>query len=79
MVILLVQETLLRAVRNFLKQHNIDPGEFDSQFATIMSSTYKNYNAGNVSGTGTVIDERSAATDSGNVDVPRESEPEAKE
>lgn len=79
MIIMLAQETLLRAVRNFLKQHNIDLGEFDSWLAIIRNSTHENLKPSNFSSPGTVVDERSATTDSGNVNVSSESTFKVKE
>jgi hypothetical protein len=83
MAIWLAQETLLQAVASFLVEHHIDIGEFEGQVQVINYSTQKSFNlqsfnVGNVSGTGIVIGNKSAATNTGNEQAPPSPEAEAK-
>jgi len=53
MYVLLLQKSLIREIGNFLREHNIDQGEFDKQAQIIIDASYKNYSfhvGGNVSG-----------------------------
>ena len=70
MAIMLAQGTLLQAIENFLGEHHIDAGEFEGQVQVITYSTQKSFNlesfnVGNVSGTGIVIGNKSAVTNTG--------------
>lgn len=65
MYILLAQQTLIQAIRNFLSQHGIDLDQFDAQIKVIFDQSI-NYNIGDIKGsTGVVIGDNSSATVSG--------------
>ncbi len=70
MAIMLAQEMLLQAVGIFLAEHHVDVSEFEGQVQVITYSTQKNFNVGNVSGTGIVIGDKSAVTNTGNRQAP---------
>ena len=64
MAVMVTQETLLQAVRNFLMQHDVDRTEFEGEVQVVTYSTEKKYNARSVA-TGIVVGEISAMTDAG--------------
>jgi hypothetical protein len=62
MYVLLAQQTLIRAVRDFLHQHGVDMGQFDDQVKIIFEQSI-NYNIGDITGSsGIVIGDNSSAT-----------------
>ncbi len=69
MAIMLAQEALLQAVRNFLVRHDVDLAEFEGEVQVITYSTQKRYNAGSVV-SGIVVGDMSAMTDAGTAKVP---------
>ncbi len=69
MAIMLAQEALLQAVRNFLVRHNVDLTEFEGEVQVITYSTQKKFNAHSVA-SGIVVGDMSAMTDAGTLKVP---------
>ncbi len=69
MAIMLAQEALLQAVRNFLVRHNVDLTEFEGEVQVITYSTQKKFNAHSVA-SGIVVGDMSAMTDAGTAKVP---------
>lgn len=62
MYVLLAQQTLTRAVEDFLSEHGVDLGQFKDQVKVIFDSSI-NYNIGDISGsTGFAIGNNSSAT-----------------
>jgi hypothetical protein len=62
MYVLLAQQTLIRAVGDFLKEHGVDMGQFDDQVKVIFEQSI-NYNIGDITGSsGIVIGDNSSAT-----------------
>ena len=62
MYVLLAQQTLIRAVGDFLDDHGVDLGQFDDQVKVIFEQSI-NYNIGNITdSSGIVIGDKSSAT-----------------
>ena len=60
MYILLAQQTLIRAVENFLDEHGVDLGQFNDQVKIILD---KSINVGNISdSSGVVVGDNSSAS-----------------
>src|SRR5215510_2806077 len=59
MYVLLAQQTLLRAVENFLREHRVSLGQFNDQVKIIVDQSIK------VQGSGNVIGDKSSATVTG--------------
>ena len=67
MYLLLLQNSLLREVENFLTDHNIATTEFKEQAKVIIDASYKNYSVhiGNVSDSTFAVGEKAKATGGG--------------
>lgn len=63
MYLLLAQQTLTRAVGNFLKDHNVDLGQFDDQVKIIFDNSIKVGNINNSTGV-TIGDNNNSSTNS---------------
>lgn len=64
MAVMVAQETLLQAVRNFLDSHGVDLTEFEGEVQVVTYSTEKKYNRGSVA-TGIVVGDMSTMNDAG--------------
>ena len=66
MYVLLSQETLVRGIRSFLRKHDVDLGEFDSQVQAITKATFQFFdvNISNVSGSAVAVGDKSKAKNS---------------